>query len=177
MSLELQLKSQIISECDKLIERYHAYHNHLHLEWVRNTKRIAGAPEKTIKSPEYWDIDKKFNPFYVKRNATAIAKSISKRITSGTYEPFPPHIKKIPKIGGGERELTVYQIPDAAVSTYFYFRLLSKNKHRFSSFSYAYRNDRNVHFAIQDIAVDLAHNARTFISEFDFSDFFRLYRS
>jgi RNA-directed DNA polymerase len=85
---------------------------------------------------------------------------------------LPPHRKKIPKSGGGERELTVYQIPDAAVSTYFYSRRLAKNRHRFSSFSYAYRNDRNVHFAIQDIAVDLDQNARTFIAEFDFSDFF-----
>lgn len=88
------------------------------------------------------------------------------------YAPHAPHRRKIPKPGGGERELTVFQIPDAAVSAYFYSRLLAKNRHRFSSFSYAYRNDRNVHFAIQDIAVDLAQNARTFIAEFDFSDFF-----
>ena len=50
--------------------------------------------------------------------------------------------------------------------------MLAKNRHRFSSFSYAYRNDRNVHFAIQDIAVDISQEARTFIAEFDFSDFF-----
>lgn len=123
-------------------------------------------------TPEYWDIDSKFNPFYVRRNAAAIARSVARKIALQTYKPHVPHLKKIPKLGGGVRELTVYQIPDAAVSTYFYGRLLAKNRHRFSSFSYAYRNDRNVHFAIQDIAVDLAHNARTFIAEFDFSDFF-----
>ena len=172
MSLELQLKSRLLNECDKLIERYHAYHNNIHIDWLRNSSRIYDAPPKEVKIPEYWEIDPKFNPFYVRRNAAAIAKSIARKINAHTYTPHEPHRKKIPKSGGGERELTIFQIPDAAVSSYFYSRLLAKNRHRFSSFSYAYRNDRNVHFAIQDIAVDLSENARTFIAEFDFSDFF-----
>jgi hypothetical protein len=172
MSLELDLKDRLLSECAKLIERHHSYHNHLHLDWLRNRDRIAGAPPKEIKIPEYWGIDPKFNPFYVRRNAAAISKSIADKINSHSYAPHTPHRKNIPKSTGGERELTVFQIPDAAVSSYFYSRLLAKNRHRFSSFSYAYRSDRNVHFAIQDIAVDLAQNARTFIAEFDFSDFF-----
>lgn len=172
MSLELQLRERLVVECERWIERHHAYHNHLHSEWLRNKARIADAPQKVVQVPEYWDVDPKFNPFYVRRNASAIARSIAGKIRSSTYTPHGPFHKTIPKSGGGERELTVYQIPDAAVSGYFYSRLLAKNRHRFSSFSYAYRNDRNVHFAIQDIAVDLAQNARTFIAEFDFSDFF-----
>jgi hypothetical protein len=169
MSLEAQLKDRIDAECSKLIDRYHSYHNYLHQEWERNCRRIDGAPDKEVKTPEYWALDSKFNPFYVRRNAAAIARSIARKIAGGVYAPHEPHRKTIPKPGGGERQLTVYQIPDAAVSTYFYSRLLAKNRHRFSSFSYAYSN---VHFAIQDIAVDLAQNARTFIAEFDFSDFF-----
>lgn len=47
-----------------------------------------------------------------------------------------------------------------------------KNRHRFSLFSYAYRNDRNVHFAIQDISVELSQGSRIFVAEFDFSKFF-----
>jgi len=172
MDIEKQILKSITKECEKLIARHHSYHNHLHNEWKRNSKRISGAPAKTIQTPEYWQADKKFNPFYVKSNAKAIAKSIARKIRSATYTPAEPFKKKIPKSSGGERELTIYQIPDAAVSQYFYTRLLAKNRHRFSSFSYAYRNDRNVHFAIQDIAVDLSLDARTFIAEFDFSDFF-----
>ena len=172
MSLEIKLKERILDECAKWIERHHAYHNSLHLDWKRNNDRIAKAPKKEVRVPEYWSIDNKFNPFYVRRNAAAIAKSIAAKIENSTYIPNEPFKKKIPKPGGGQRELTVYQIPDAAVSSYFYTRLLAKNRHRFSSFSYAYRNDRNVHFAIQDIAIDLSLNARTFIAEFDFSDFF-----
>lgn len=172
MNVEKSLHEVIVNECEKLIARHHSYHNHLHAEWLRNRARISGTLEKQIKTPEYWAADRKFNPFYVKSNAKAIAKSIAKKISEGTYAPNVPFEKLIPKAGGGQRKLTIYQIPDAAVSRYFYSRLLSKNKHRFSSFSYAYRNDRNVHFAIQDIAVDLSQESRTFIAEFDFSDFF-----
>ncbi|VVO73096.1 hypothetical protein PS870_01395 [Pseudomonas fluorescens] len=172
MDIEKQILRSIVQECEKLITRHHAYHNHLHNEWKRNTARITGAPAKKIHTPEYWKEDKKYNPFYVRTNARAIAKSIARKIRTGTYAPAQPFKKKIPKNNGGERELTIYQIPDAAVSQYFYIRLLAKNRHRFSSFSYAYRNDRNVHFAIQDITVDLSLDARTFIAEFDFSDFF-----
>ncbi len=172
MNLEKQLYLKITQECEKLIERHHDYHNKLHAEWLRNKSRIVDAPAKVIKTPDSWSKDKKFDPFYVKANAKAIAKSIAKKISNGTYKPNPPHIQTIPKSNGGVRELNVFQIPDAAVSNYFYSRLLAKNKHRFSSFSYAYRNDRNVHFAIQDIAEDISQEARTFIAEFDFSDFF-----
>jgi len=172
MSLETLLRDKIVSECTKLIIRYHAYHNHLHQEWVRHKHRTGKTFPKDVKIPEYWNVDRKFNPFYVRRNAKAIAKAIASKIGTNSYVPLSPFLKKIPKPGGGEREIAIYQIPDAAVSTYFYSRLLAKNRHRFSSFSYAYRNDRNVHFAIQDIWVDLVQNARTFIAEFDFSDFF-----
>jgi len=172
MNIEEQIRDKITQECEKLILRHHEYHNHLHAEWMRNKARIKDVPAKVIQKPEYWQRDKKFNPFYVRAKAKAIAKSIAKKIADKTYVPCEPFRKSIPKANGGARELTIYQIPDAAVSKYFYSRLLAKNKHRFSSFSYAYRNDRNVHFAIQDITVDLSLDARAFIAEFDFSDFF-----
>lgn len=172
MNLEEYLAKVIYEESDKLILRYHAYHNALHLEHIRNVKRIADAPRKKVKKPDYWEQDKKFNPFYVKKKSKSIARSIAKKISEQTYKPFPPYIKVIPKATGGNREVAIYQIPDAAVSRVYYDRLLAKNKHRFSAFSYAYRNDRNVHFAIQDIWLDISRDARSFIAEFDFSDFF-----
>ena len=113
-----------------------------------------------------------FNPFYVKKHANTIAYSIAKKIENGSYKPASPANNKIAKDSGGFRDVAIYQIPDSAVSTLFYQRLLAKNKHRFSSYSYAYRNDRNVHFAIQDISVELQNNSRLFVAEFDFSKFF-----
>lgn len=172
MNLEEHLEKAIRGEATKLINRFHDYHNGAHAEHERSKRRLIDPPEKVLKNSEQWGKDKKFNPFYVRGNSKAIAKSIAKKIQDGTYAPNPPFLKAIKKASGGMRELTIFQIPDAAVSQYFYNRLLAKNRHRFSSFSYAYRNDRNVHFAIQDISVDLSSDARTFIAEFDFSDFF-----
>ncbi|MGU3414860.1 reverse transcriptase domain-containing protein [Enterobacteriaceae bacterium C34A] len=174
MSLEQLLSEVIKNEAQKLIKRYHAYHNRLHLEHKRNIKRfgLSYTKQKKVHIPDYWSIDKKFNPFHVLRKHKSIAHSIAKKIENRTYKPNEVHYKSIPKKDGGERVVSIYQIPDAAVSKFFFNRLLDKNKHRFSSFSYAYRNDRNVHFAIQDIFVDLSLSERMFIAEFDFSDFF-----
>lgn len=167
------IKKYIEIEAKKHSERYHSYHNSLHIEHERNKKRFGDEYRiKEVKKPYVWSIDKKFNPFYVLKNLDRISEVISKKIIDGTYVPHNPYIHQIPKSNGKTRTITIYQIPDAAVSNYLYNRLLSKNKHRLSSLSYAYRNDKNVHFAIQDIGLELQTRARLFISEFDFSDFF-----
>lgn len=173
MNFQEILTECIIKEAEKLALKHHSYHNALHTENIRKKERTSNPTNlKTVKKPPQWFDDKKFNPFYVKKHASSIAHSISKKIENGTYRPFEESSNNIQKPSGGYRKVAIYQIPDAAVSTLFYRRLLSKNKHRFSSFSYAYRNDRNVHFAIQDIAVELTQNARVFVAEFDFSKFF-----
>ena len=172
MNREAFIEIKLVEEAKKIAKKYQNYHNYLELSYQRNKKRIQNADPKKIKVPEYWAKDKKFNPFYVIHHRRQIAKSLAKKLRSGEYRPNPPHIYQVPKADGGKRDVAVYQIPDSAVSNLLYNQLLEKNKHRFSSFSYAYRNDRNVHFAIQDIAIDLKYYPRTFISEFDFSDFF-----
>lgn len=172
MSLETVIEDRIRREAEKLSLRHHGYHNSLEIEHQRNKKRITEVPPKEVRTPGHWAEDNKFNPFHVNKNAKSIARSIAYKIKKGTYTPYPPYIMKVAKASGGYRDVTIFQIPDAAVSSLYYDQLLAKNKHRFSSFSYAYRNDRNVHFAIQDISVDLSQHARTFVAEFDFSDFF-----
>ncbi|MEW4522111.1 reverse transcriptase domain-containing protein, partial [Vibrio cholerae] len=173
MELHEKITWYIEKEAEKLALRHHAYHNALHVENERKRQRSSSPSNlKVVAKPPHWSHDKKFDPFYVKKHAKTIAFSIAKKIESQTYEPFEPSKNKVAKSSGGYREVAIYQIPDAAISTFFYHRLLSKNKHRFSSFSYAYRDDRNVHFAIQDIAVELSQNSRLFVAEFDFSKFF-----
>jgi len=172
VSLEKHLIQIINDESTKLSQRHHAYHNALELEHTRKAKRVSNADKKQIKIPDYWLKDEKFNPFYVNKHKRQIAHSIARKIKQGTYSPNSPEVMEIPKTSGGTRNVTIYQIPDAAVSRLIYNQLLRKNKHRFSSFSYAYRNDRNVHFAIQDISVELAQTSRVFVAEFDFSKFF-----
>lgn len=173
MELHEKITWYIENEAKKLTLRHHEYHNSLFIENQRKLQRSSTPTNlKSVKRPPHWAQNKKFDPFYVRKHARTIAYSIAKKIESQTYEPFAPSTNKVAKSSGGYREVSMYQIPDAAISTFFYHRLLSKNKHRFSSFSYAYRDDRNVHFAIQDIAVELSQNSRLFVAEFDFSKFF-----
>lgn len=158
---------------DRKINEHQAYHNNLHLLHEREKRRIKNPSTKEIKIPKEWDIDKKYNPFYVKKHQKQIAHSVFQKLINGEYKPFSPFLKQIPKKNSKKtRPINIFQIPDEAISNYFYKRLLNKNKHRFSSFSYAYRNDRNVHYAIQDIAIDVKTSPRMFIAEFDFRDFF-----
>lgn len=170
--MERTILYDIKREAEGKATEYQLYHNYLELDYRRNCRRISNAPPKVVKKPEEWSADKKFNPFYVLKNKEKIAKSIAKKLLNHSYTPNSPFIKEIPKKSGGVRTISVYQIPDSAVSDRFYYNLLSKNKHRFSSLSYAYRNDRNVHFAIQDIAHELTSTPRIYVAEFDFSDFF-----
>lgn len=172
MNLEKDLTTGILEECNKLINRYHDYHNSLNSEYLRNKKRSKNTHKKVIKKPEYWSTNKGCDPFHVKKNHKAIVKSVLKKISDKSYKPQRTATLCIPKDGGRVREVIIYQIADAVVSKIFYRHLIAKNKHRFSSFAYAYRNDRNVHFAIQDISIDLNRNDRSFVAEFDFSDFF-----
>lgn len=172
MGLESILVREISKECDKLIKRYHNYHNHMHLEYLRDSKRLNKVKDKYLKEPDYWTTNKGCNPFYVKKNINVIAHSIAKKITERKYQPLSPSTFEILKENGSLRPIVVYPIADNVVSKLFYKRLLKKNKHRFSSYAYAYRNDRNVHFAIEDISIDLSKSSRSFVAEFDFSDFF-----
>lgn len=167
-----ELLQAIEAEAKKLSLRHHAYHNALELEHRRVVKRLRSAPPKKIQTPSEWATERKFNPFYVHKHRKSIAKSISQKIISGTYTPNNPITRSIRKPDGGTRTISVYQIPDAAVSALFYKKLLRKNKHRFSGSSYAYRDDRNAHFAIQDISVSLGDVSRVFVAEYDFSKFF-----
>lgn len=172
VNFEKKLIEALEKECDKLINRYHNYHCSLHSEHDRKIKKLQTVNKKIIKRPAYWETNKGCDPFYVKKNAKAIAKSVAKKISNETYKPLKTSILEVPKNDGKVRTVVIYQIVDAVVSKIFYQRLLAKNKHRFSSFAYAYRNDRNVHFAIQDISLGLRRNDRSFVAEFDFSDFF-----
>lgn len=162
----------LTEEAKKHIDKYHQYHNQLHLNHQRKIKRGLSPSSKEVHTPEEWSVNKLHNPFHVLKNKKAITKSVIKKIEQYKYAPNSPHLKCIPKRGGGKRKVSVFQLPDAVVSKIVYDNLLKKNKHRFSSYSYAYRNDRNVHFAIQDIALGFRDNPRVFVAEFDFSKFF-----
>ena len=172
MPLEDILLKAIRSEAKKLIDRYHSYHNWLHQEIIRKRLRTTATISKNVQTLPQWDSSPLFNPFYVHKHAKPIAKSIAKKIITRTYIPNSPLLVTIPKTTGGTRSVSVFQVPDAAISTLFFTYLMKKNRHRFSAFTYAYRNDKNAHFAVQDIYSDIEKKHRMFIAEYDFSKFF-----
>lgn len=153
------------------IRERETYLNAIHHLQARDEKFCGKIAPKIIHEPGVWKIDNKFNPYYVKRHIKAIALSVSRKIQKKQFIPNPPFLYRFTK-NGKPREATIFQIPDEAVSKYLYRRLLNKNRHRFSSLCYAYRNDRNIHFAIQDIALDIQSNTQIYVAEFDFKEFF-----
>ena len=170
--MEKILLEDIRRQAIQIKERYEQYHNNIEMWYQKNLLNYTKPPKKYINVPLEWNNDNKYNPFYVLKRKKQIAKSISKKILDGTYKPNKPIFKNIPKKGGGIRKLSIYQIQDSAVSYRMYKNLLQKNKHRFSSFSYAYRNDRNLHYAIEDIFNEFKTTPRIFVAEFDFKKFF-----
>ena len=153
-------------------KRFEIYHNNIEI-WHKRISSIYSNPSaKFINVPIEWTKDKKFNPYYVLKRNKQISKAIAKNILNKTYKPNKPYFKTILKKGGGTRKLSIYQIQDSAVSYRTYKNLLLKNRHRFSNFSYAYRDDKNLHFAIEDIFNEVKTTPRIFVAEFDFSNFF-----
>jgi len=172
--LEQNLLTEIQNISKRKINEFEKYHNIQQNLWERRKKRYGNsAKAKEIKRPEHWSTNKLHNPYYVLKKSKEIAHSIFEKLVEETYIPRDPYIRKIVNNDSNKiRYVNIFQIPDEAVSCLIYKKLLQKNKHRLSSFSYAYRNDRNVHFAIQDISIDIRQSPRIYIAEFDFKDFF-----
>jgi len=170
--MEKILYEDIERQAIQIKERFELYHNNIERWHQRVSNIYTNPPNKIISVPAEWDKDSKFNPYYVLKRNTQISKSVARKILNKTYKPNTPHYKTIPKKGGGTRKLSIYQIQDSAVSYRMYKNLLQKNKHRFSSFSYAYRDDKNLHFAIEDIFSEINTTPRIFVAEFDFKKFF-----
>ena len=101
-----------------------------------------------------------------------MAYALANAVRNGTYTPKPSLSLKIKKPGGGSRGISIFTIPDASVSYWLNERLTARNAHFFSSYAYAYRADRNVHHAIQNLMRDIRGQKRLFVLEYDFSKYF-----
>ncbi len=168
------LVSAIKNECNKLTERHSDYLNALHEEITRKTKRYDKPYNKEVHTPEYWRVDKRFNPFYVRstKRIKCYAHTITKQVKEDAYKPMPAIRHTINKSDGTTRVLNIFQLPDAALSRLVYKSLLAKNLHKLNSQAFAYREDRHAHDAIGYIYNDWKSLDRVFIAEFDFSKFF-----
>ena len=164
----------IYEEAQKLVVRHQSYAHRLSESRKRRELR-SGTPlptDKEIKFPAYWECDRGFNPYHVRKQHESIARAIKKSLGTGSYVPRPAVIHEIPKKGGGTRQLSVFQVADQAISRMIFGRLMAKNSSRLNPKCYAYRKDRTVHDAISNIAYDLKGAQRIYLAEYDFRDFF-----
>lgn len=172
--MEKLLRNLILQECSKHIDRHHEYLFELEQSVRRKSQRYGLQVAKTVLRPQYWTTHHGFDPFSVRtsKRLDTYAWTLAKKLKSGTYQPQTSIVHSIPKPSGGQRDLNVFQVPDAAISRYVYKSLLKKNVNIFSNYAYAYREDRNAHDAILRIASDWRTRNRIYVAEFDFSKFF-----
>jgi len=162
----------IRAEAQKQIKNHEMYLSELAREIARREARTGLPQQKTILIPEHWKVDHGFNPYYVRRKAKSIARSIERSLANRTYRPRAAFKYLIPKSDGGTREVAIFQIADSALSLLTFKRLMDKNARHLSASAYAYRSDLSIHDAILHIASDLKLRNRVYLAEFDFKKFF-----
>jgi hypothetical protein len=168
------LRNVIRQECDKHVQRYFEYLSDLKEYADRRTRREGAPYSKVIKQPRWWSVAPQFNPFLVRepKRLSTYAYTLAEKIRRGNYSPQPALTKYVPKANGKQRELNVFQLPDAAVSNLVYKSLLTKNVARFSAYAYAYREDKTAHDAVNEVFNEFQKVDRIYIAEYDFSKFF-----
>jgi len=162
----------IHTEAHKLICRHQKYASDLAAGLRRREKRSGIPQSKHIHLPDYWLVDRCFNPYHVRAHTAGIAYAIEKALAASTYRPRPAVIYQVKKADGSLRDVSVFQVPDNAVSTLTFRRLIEKNARHLSSRAYAYRNDLTIHDAVLHISSDFNLKSRVFVAEFDFRKFF-----
>jgi RNA-directed DNA polymerase len=171
--MESTIREQLIRECGKLISRHHMRVNQ-NIKYQDKYQQRTGQPSTAPQSyePAYWSLNSHFNPFHVRARADVIAHSIARKIQNRTYVPEPALTLQIPKPTGGTRGITVFPIPDAAVSNYLFQTLRARNQHFLSSYAYAYRGDRSVHHAVEHLFRYVKATSRAYVLNYDFSKYF-----
>jgi hypothetical protein len=168
----MAFEEDLIGECQKLILRHERYAQDIRDDDVRRARRSGITHRGEVKRPPYWDIDRGFNPYKVRSSSNSISYAIRKALSSQRYQPWNPIAYDVPKTDGTSRTVSVFPVADATVSRRVFRSLLAKNQSRFSSYSFAYRNDLTPHDAIRHISSELTGHSRVFLAEYDFAKFF-----
>lgn len=167
------LESELEAASKRRISKHERYARWISDENKRRQRRSA-APVNALKvgTPDYWSLDPRHDPYHVRARRKSIAHSMSKSMREGTYKPDRPAGYKIEKVGGGERLVSAFTIPDEVISRRVFASLMSKNAAKLSARAYAYRRDLSPHDAIDYISTEFMQSKRLFVAEFDFSKFF-----
>lgn len=138
----------------------------------RFTKRTgvsAGSP--TIIDPTHWSFHPHFDPRHCIRYSKYLSKVIWKKLQNEMFEPTPAVQFDIPKPDGTKRQIMAFGIPDSALSNVMHSRITRRNINLFSSYSFAYRPDRNVFDAIIHLDRSLKSH-KSYIIQYYFSKYF-----
>ncbi len=173
MTARAAIKRALDREVTKLIHRHNASMASSAKGRERYERR-SGEEAGSVKSarPAHWDLSPHFDPYHVRRRLDSFGYALSKRLAAASYTPDPMLVLPIPKPGGGTREICISTVPDSAVSYWLGRRLIQRNSHRFSSYTYAYRADRNAHHAIEHLMATIRDRSRVFVLEYDFAKYF-----
>ena len=167
------LKFFIEKECKKIFLKQSNKIISSKKDQAKFKKRTGLEPEKPSSySTKLWEIDKHFNPYYVRKNIDKITYALLKKINEQTYKPKPSIQLRIQKQGGGKRTISIFTIPDAAISRMYYELLYKKNVNIYSDCSYAYRRDTNAHYAIEKLYEKARDRYRLYLIEYDFASYF-----
>lgn len=166
------IEKMIVDEARKRLAKYRQGVHQLAAVQKKFRKRTGRMPTlATPTTPSHWALDKQFDPIFCIRHRKFLAKGIWKKLKSKEYRPRPALQIGIPKPDGSERVLTIFSIPDTAVSKLFNEQLRDRNLNQFSASSYAYRPDKNVLDAIIQIKRCISPE-KVFVIQYDFSKYF-----
>ncbi len=171
--MSYSIRNALSREVNKLIARHNSKCRLAVFNRRRYERRSGLASSSPVSNvPAHWNAHPHFNPYYVRSRFSKISYTLANKLSAGTFKPKPILLSEIPKPGGGTREISLLTVPDAAVSYALGTRLVERNSHFFTSYTYAYRNDRNAHHAIQHLMSEIRDCSRLFVLEFDFSKYF-----
>ena len=123
------------------------------------------------REPSVWGVHPHFDPKYCISHSKYLARTIWRKIQERTYQVTPAIRYTVPKDSGGEREIMIFSIPDAAIANLFNRKLRDRNKNLQSPFCYSYRNDRTIFDAVLQTSSLLKDN-KVYVIQYDFSKYF-----
>lgn len=168
-----KLEEDLYVESRRQIREFERYAKKTYDENERRKRRSVGSPQlEVVRHPDTWSLSPGFDPYRVRRRRAAIAHSVANSLRAGTYQPARPAGFLVPKVGGGKRLVSTFEIVDAVISSRLYRSLLRKNLPLLSARSYAYRPDLSPHDALLHLRSELRTEQRIFVAEYDFSKFF-----
>jgi retron-type reverse transcriptase len=173
MAAKTAIAEALAREVGKLIRRHNkstAATAQSQKKYQKRSGQPGAAPTSLV--PPHWALNPHFNPYHVRARIESFSHALAKKIRTSSYEPSPSLLLPIPKPGGGSREISIFTAPDAAVAYWLGSRLIKRNSYRFSSYTYAYRADRNAHHAIEHLMGHIRGRARLFVLEYDFAKYF-----